>query len=656
VLHDLAAGLGDRYSVERELGHGGMATVWLAQDLRHDRVVALKVLHSELAGAIGVERFLREVRLTARLQHPNIVPVFDSGTCPVEGAIALPWFAMAYIDGESLRQRIDRERQLPVEQAVKIALAASAALEAAHSSGVVHRDIKPENILLAGDHVYVADFGIAKALVDTSAERITGTGIVVGTPAYMSPEQASNDTVDERSDQYALATVLYQMLTGEAPFTGVSGQAVIARRLTEPARPIRSVRPSVPAALETSVMRALERVPADRFADISRFAAALRDPEPASVAHGRPRIPIRRIAIAALAVVLVAAGGALGARRLRASHRTASPKVLTFYQRGVQAYAKRTPAGAAEALDAFKSAIRLDSTYGPSWAGLAKTYVQAYGRRFVFLGVARDSALHLALTAADRALAADSSADAWLTKGMVDRLVDPTDDAPALRSFRQAVAIDSTLAQAWQQLGNAELETNHADIALEGWRRAVAADPRYTEGLSFLALGHYWRRQYDSAAHWADSAVAVDPAYLLARTTQGSIAIEQGKVGRGAAAFAAADRISTDVEIVNSLAGEALASARAGRREESLAFLARAESLAKAFSPTALHTAVFMAQPYAALGDPAHAAAWLERYKPSADLHFQLHIRCDPPFDPIADHPRFRALLLVPRPTAPKGC
>src|SRR6185437_372121 len=177
-------------TVDRELGRGGMASVWLARDRRLDRDVAIKVLHPELAGAIGVDRFLREIRLTARLQHPNTVPVLDSGVVPGPAGTPLPWYAMAYVPGESLRARIQRERQLPIDEALRITGDAGSALKAAHGEGIVHRDIKPENLLLAGDRVYVADFGIAKALIETGGERLTSTGLAIGTPAYMSPEQA----------------------------------------------------------------------------------------------------------------------------------------------------------------------------------------------------------------------------------------------------------------------------------------------------------------------------------------------------------------------------------------------------------------------------------------------------------------------------------
>ena len=652
----LNAVLGDRYRIERELGRGGMASVWLAHDLRLDRPVALKVLEPDLAGAIGVERFLREIRVTARVQHPNIISVLDSGVCSGAGGESLPWFTMTYVDGESLRQRMNRDRQLPIDDVIRIAESTAAALQMAHANGVVHRDIKPENLLLSGDHTYVADFGIAKAVLDTGTERLTNTGIVIGTPAYMSPEQATNDIVDEKSDQYALATVVYELLCGEPPFTGATAQAIVARRLAEPARPIRSVRATVPTSVEAAVLRALERVPADRFASVSDFAVALRS---ATHSHdsSRKRATLGwRAGIGALLVLAAAAATPIAIRRLRA-YTGPSPAAQALYQRGIRSYAKRTPEGVSDALDALTAATRLDSAYADAWAGLAKTYVRAYERGFVFLGPARDSALRLALSAADHSIAADPrNADAWLTKGMVNRQVDPTDMTQALRAFHRALGLDSTLAQAWHQLGITSMELGLPDSALAAWRRSVAANPTYAEGVSFLALGHFWRRQYDSASHWADSTVAIDPAFVLGRQVQGQVAVERHDLARGAAAFKAQERIASGVEVVNALAGEALVSARAGRRSEAHETLSRAESLATTFSPTALHTAILMAMPYAALGENDRAVAWLTRYSPSADLHFQLHLRCEPPLDPLTNDPRFRALLTIPKPAPPRGC
>ena len=224
---DLAESLRDRYELQRELGRGGMATVYLARDIRHKRPVALKVLHPELGAVLGTERFLREVETAAGLQHPHILPVFDSG----EAAGRL-WYTMPYVEGESLRDRLKREVQLPVEDAVRLTREVAEALDYAHRHGVVHRDIKPDNILLTEGHASVADFGIAKAVSTAGGETLTQTGTAVGTPAYMSPEQASPGApLDGRSDVYSLGCVLYEMLAGEPPFTGPSSQAVIARAL-----------------------------------------------------------------------------------------------------------------------------------------------------------------------------------------------------------------------------------------------------------------------------------------------------------------------------------------------------------------------------------------------------------------------------------------
>jgi eukaryotic-like serine/threonine-protein kinase len=286
-LAELRAALADRYRFERELGRGGMATVYLARDLRHDRPVALKVLHPERAATLGPERFQREIRVAARLQHPHILSVHDSGELP--GTAVRPavlWFAMPFVDGETLRDRLAREKQLPVEDAVQIAREAADALEYAHLQGVIHRDVKPENILLAAGHALVADFGIAKALADGQTvgrsegqvAALTETGTTLGTPAYMSPEQAAGeDALDGRSDQYSLACVLWEMLAGEPPFSGPTIGVMLARRFTETPRPLRLVRGTVPEGVERAVAKALSKSPADRFASAAEFGLALRD-------------------------------------------------------------------------------------------------------------------------------------------------------------------------------------------------------------------------------------------------------------------------------------------------------------------------------------------------------------------------------------------
>ena len=267
----LAAALADRYRLERQLGVGGMALVYLAEDLKHHRKVAVKVLRPELAAALGPERFLREIEIAAGLHHPHILTLYDSGD-----ADGLLYYVMPLVEGESLRECLSREKQLPMDTALQIAREVADALSYAHKRGVIHRDIKPENVLLESGHAVVTDFGIARAITAAGGTRLTETGIAVGTPAYMSPEQASGGPdLDGRSDIYALGCVFYEMLAGEPPFTGPTPQAIVARALTESPRPLQIVRETVPAAIAAAIRKAMARVPADRFATAGQFAEAL---------------------------------------------------------------------------------------------------------------------------------------------------------------------------------------------------------------------------------------------------------------------------------------------------------------------------------------------------------------------------------------------
>jgi Tol biopolymer transport system component/tRNA A-37 threonylcarbamoyl transferase component Bud32 len=267
----LNSALTGRYEVEREIGAGGMATVYLARDVKHDRRVALKLLNPELGAVLGVERFLSEIKVTANLQHPNLLPLFDSGE-----ADGLLFYVMPFVEGETLRARLTREKQLPVDEAVRIGVAVAGALDYAHARGVIHRDLKPENILLQHGQPMVADFGIALAVSNAGGQRVTQTGLSLGTPQYMSPEQATGDRViDGRTDIYSLGCVLYEMLTGDPPHTASTAQAIVAKVLMDRPRPIRSSRPSVPEHVELAIEHALEKLPADRFATAREFAEAL---------------------------------------------------------------------------------------------------------------------------------------------------------------------------------------------------------------------------------------------------------------------------------------------------------------------------------------------------------------------------------------------
>ncbi len=315
-LERLQQHLGGRYRIEREIGRGGMATVWLAEDLKHHRPVAIKVLNPDLSAAVSGERFLQEIQVTAGLQHPHVLPLFDSGD-----ADGMLFYVMPFVAGESLRHRLDRDGRLPLDQALAIAGDVAAALTVAHARGIVHRDIKPENILIEDGEGLVADFGIALALAGSADARLTSAGLSIGTPAYMSPEQVAGDsTIDGRSDTYALACVLFEMLTGQPPFTGASPQAIIGRALGTTAPTARSLVPNLPAEVDVAIARALAKDPADRFATPRDFIDA---------ATPAVRAPHRRLWLAGAAVALLATAAAFAVPLWRARQTAAARAMLT---------------------------------------------------------------------------------------------------------------------------------------------------------------------------------------------------------------------------------------------------------------------------------------------------------------------------------------
>ncbi len=306
-MQRLSAALADRYAIERELGQGGMATVYLAHDLKHERDVAIKVLQPDLGAALGSERFLSEIKTTARLQHPHILPLLDSGD-----AGGLLYYVMPVVTGETLRERLTRERQLPIPEAVRIAREVASALDYAHRHQVIHRDIKPENILLHDGQALVADFGIALAVESAGGQRLTQTGLSLGTPQYMSPEQAMGEkTIDARSDVYALGAVTYEMLAGDAPFTGTSVQAIVAKVMNERPTPLHTLRDTVPPGIELAVLTALAKLPADRYATAAEFATALLSPSATLAAPARQGLRRNRPALVLGGVALVALAAAV---------------------------------------------------------------------------------------------------------------------------------------------------------------------------------------------------------------------------------------------------------------------------------------------------------------------------------------------------------
>ena len=313
LLDRLKTALADRYAIDEEIGSGGMATVYLAKDVKHDRDVAVKVLRPELAAALGPERFLREIKIAARLHHPHILPLHDSGE--VDGFL---YYVMPYVEGESLRDRLNREKQLPLDDALQFAREVADALSYAHSHDVIHRDIKPENILLEAGHAVIADFGIARAIDEAGGEKLTETGLAIGTPSYMSPEQASGETVlDGRSDVYALGCVLYEMLAGEPPYTGPTAQAIIAKRFSDPIPSARRIRQAIPETIDAAIHKALEPAPADRFAMASEFAEALAKRESAAVVATPMPVTRPTHRLRYLALVVVVAGVFVVGSRIR---------------------------------------------------------------------------------------------------------------------------------------------------------------------------------------------------------------------------------------------------------------------------------------------------------------------------------------------------
>jgi len=399
IADRFAQALAARYRIERELGRGGMATVYLADDLKHQRRVAIKVLHPELGAWLGAERFLSEIRITARLQHPHILPLLDSGEALVGHAehsdgSSLLYYVMPYVAGETLRTRLRREQQLPVTEALRIAKEVAAALAHAHDQGIIHRDIKPENILLGAPNAaspaptLLADFGIARS-VDGSADRLTSTGVTVGTASYMSPEQATAEReIDARTDIYSLGCVLYEMLAGEPPFTGPNPRAILAKQLADPVRPVRRMRDGVPPNVDAAISTALGRSPADRFPDAATFVAAL-DATTLRRPRGRQLIVggVAVLALGAAAWALFRPSRALGMPSVRiqqfttATSDTASTYLAATLQQDVTA-----------ALAQSRSArvFTMDSAKLPSGYALAATAARLADSIEIRLNVVRD--------------------------------------------------------------------------------------------------------------------------------------------------------------------------------------------------------------------------------------------------------------------------
>jgi serine/threonine-protein kinase len=571
-LAQLQSALADRYTIERELGAGGMATVYLAEDLRHNRKVAVKVLRPELAASLGTERFLREIRTTAQLTHPHILPLHDSGD-----AGGFLYYTMPFVEGESLRDRLSREKQLPLDDALQIVIEVADALAYAHAHAVMHRDIKPENILLQGGHAVVADFGIAKAIAAAGSERLTETGLAVGTPQYMSPEQASGEAdLDGRSDLYSLGCVLYEMLAGEPPFTGRSAQAVVAKRLSTPAPRISILRDRVPAHVEEALDTALARAPADRFATTSQFAEALRGGTTSSGVPVLMATRPRRIAAAVASLLILSAAGWLGVRLLRPPAASASlahrPFTIVAELDGtapadVRAAAHNLIISSLDESGVLASLPDEQIKQGLSLAGkpettrltltTARELAVRGGIRTVVAGTVDEvgQTYHVAVRVLDADSGVVVAAKSDVARGKDDLI--PTLDSVVravrgdLGEHRAAIAANRPLDQvatpsfaAYQRLRRANelILAGENGAATAALKDALALDPDFAVAWIVLSVALYHRGSTDSAAAALDEALA-RPKRMTEQQRLSASGMREIALGNYSAALAAEEQL-----------------------------------------------------------------------------------------------------------------
>jgi serine/threonine protein kinase/Tfp pilus assembly protein PilF len=681
IRERLEQSIGDRYRIVDELGRGGMAIVYLADDTRHDRKVALKVMHPDLALSIGRERFLREIRFAARLSHPHILTLHDSGD-----ADGLLYYVMPFVDGETLRDRLKREKRLPVRDAVHITREVADALGYAHASGIIHRDIKPENILLSQGHAVVADFGIASAVDVARDEHITATGTSLGTPAYMSPEQAMGEPVDSRADVWALGCVLYEMLSGEPPF-GREARMALSRSMTGPPTSILKLRLDTPRAIATLIDRSLARNVNERLPSGSAIVVAINsfegrpttppqpmevsgqgevhDDNPATAPESSPP-PMARgnrfpfwIGVGAAILVIAAVGGWYAVRDFgtgnpvgqTSNNRTASRTRMSsdsvanqFYLRGRTLTARRTYASLIDALDSFQHAIQRDSSFALAWAGLSRVAVFMSGRGLSPPGLSVDSLLTIAIKASERALDLDSTnAEIWVVRSRAVFAADPTDARPKIVALNNAIDIDPDYSDAWSDLALANEERLDAKEAEQDWQKAISLNPKNFTALAFFALHYMWSKQPARGVALADSAISVDPTYILGREAAGNLLVDVGQLDKAERQFLAYMRITSGREQVNALTGLVRVAVARGDMAAARSYLSRAVSLADSVHPTK-HESPLIAAAFASVGDTAAAIRWISRYEPRDDLHFQLHLKRDPALNWLHG-PRGKGLL-----------
>jgi TolB-like protein/Tfp pilus assembly protein PilF len=697
----LNAALSGRFAVERLLGHGGMSTVFLARDLRHDRLVAIKVLRRSIAQSLGAERFLREIHIAAGLAHPNILAVHDSGD-----AGGILYYVMPYVEGESLRARFVRAGPVPVDEAVRIALEVADALAYAHSHNVVHRDVKPENILLEAGHAVVADFGMACAIEAAGADRLTESGLAVGTPAYMSPEQAAGEHADGRTDIYALACVLYEALTGEPPFTGPNALAILARKAAGPRPSARLVRGDVPLHVERAITRALASVPADRFASADEFAAALRDDAAAPFA-GRSvavlpftnmsgdreadyfaegiaeeittalaRVPGLKVAARTSAfafrgdrldvreigrrlgvgVVLEGSVRRAGARlRVTAQLIDAGDGCHLWSERydreledvfAIEDDITRNIVGALEVL----LTDRGDRTLvRPATADMNAYDFYLRGRQYFREN--RKKSLQYARQMFERAVEADPDyALAWC--GIADacsllHMYYPgqADDLDAAdRASARALALAPELAEAQASRGFALFQRGRVPEAMERFRHALRLDPRLYEARYFYGRALFQQGELAEAARIFEEAARVRDEYqarfFAAQAWQAGGQAEEADAAYRRAFDVARRHLELNPDDSRAATMCAVSACRIGRRGEGLEWAERAV----AADPEDAGVRYNVACLYALEGEPDRAITCLEEAF-RVGFGNREWIEHDPDLDPLRGHPRFQALL-----------
>jgi len=584
--------IADRYVVERELGRGGMATVFLARDQRHDAHVAIKVLHPELAPLFASERFAREIRITAGLQHPNVVPVLDSG---VSGG--LPFYTMPFVEGESLAARLHREGQLPIADALRITTSVADALAYAHDRGFVHRDIKPQNILLSQGHAVLADFGIARAMDSSGAERITESGVALGTAMYMSPEQASGGRIDGRSDIYALGCVLYEMLAGSPPFTGPTPQTVLARHAVDPIPPIRTVRQTVGPTLERVLAHALAKVPADRFANAHELKTALAEAtaEQATLSTTAPvraattvsRKSRQRTTVIALSAVVIAVAGLFALSTTMRSSRVALdrnriavfPLVVRADFPGPQTLGEDVSTVIGHALDGtgalkwvdgwrLAAAGNRSGTDASVNATVMRQLAREHGCGAYLMGrllsTGKDSvvvSLEVLETMTDSTLARVSesgrSSDAWrlgirAINGVLPSLIPGTAERDLVAGWvdRKPGVVAAFL------LGESALRRARSEEALAHFRDAVRADSTFVIAAIRGAQAAVWQHRTSEAASLIQLAITQPLPTRYEHFVRGYAAYIQGRVEDASAEFRETTRIDPEMAVAWMQLGE----------------------------------------------------------------------------------------------------